>query len=106
MKFYPLFTLRSFWKRLLILVPLVLISATLLLVTSVSAAPVGLTATKTAAFIGGDGDGKADPGETIEYTVTVNNPTVSSVTGVSFGDNPDKNTTLVGGSIAASPTSL
>ena len=42
---------------------------TFLIVTSVSAAVV-ISATKTDTFVGvHDGDGKADPGETIEYTV-------------------------------------
>jgi hypothetical protein len=62
-----------------------------------------LTATKADAFIGGDGDGKADPGETIEYTVTIPNTGTTAATGVVYDDTIDPNTTLVAGSVAASP---
>ena len=61
--------------------------------------------TKTDVIIGDDGDGKADPGETIEYTVTIPNAGTDA-TGVVFDDNPDSNTTFVGGSTAASPVAV
>ncbi len=74
-----------------------------------------VTATKTAAFapvspslpVGGDADadGKADPGDTIRYTVTVSDLT-DPATGVHFADTPDPNTTLVGGSIIVSPLAI
>jgi len=70
----------------------------------VRAAPT-ILATMTATFIGGDGDGKADPGETIEYTAVVQN-TGSDATSVTFNDILDLNTTLVGGSLNVSPLAL
>ncbi|HXD11426.1 MAG TPA: hypothetical protein VN653_15275, partial [Anaerolineales bacterium] len=51
-----------------------------------------ISATKTDTIIGDDGDGKADPGETIEYTVVINN-SVSDATGVTFNDVLDTNVT-------------
>lgn len=53
---------------------------------------------------GGDtsGDGRADPGDTLEYTVTVNS-TGMDATGVIFNDTIDANTTLVVGSVNTSP---
>src|SRR6266545_131301 len=68
--------------------------------------------TKTDAIIndgvGGDPvDGKADPGEIIEYTVTIPNtgtvPGTDDALGVTFNDTIDPNTTLVGGSLVISP---
>ncbi|MBI3174925.1 MAG: Ig-like domain repeat protein [Chloroflexi bacterium] len=70
----------------------------------VRAAPT-IVATMTDAFIGGDGDGKADPGEVIEYTVSIPN-TGSDATGVTFNDIIDANTTLVGGSVNVSPLAI
>src|SRR4026207_1134535 len=43
-----------------------------------------------------DGDGKADPGETIEYTAVIANGGADPATLVSFNDILDMNTTLVG----------
>ena len=68
----------------------------------VRAAP-SIVATMTDAFIGGDGDGKADPGETIEYTTVLQNSGADPATGVSFSDVIDINTTLVNGSLNVSP---
>ena len=69
----------------------------------VSAAPTVL-ATMTAAFVGvHDGDGKADPGETIEYTAVIQNSGADPATGVTFNDIIDLNTTLVDGSLNVSP---
>src|SRR4051812_5907646 len=82
--------------------------STLGIVTAASASLLytpAITATKTDAFIGGDGDGKADPSETIEYTVAINN-SVTDATGVTFDDTIDANTSLVGGSVAASPVGI
>ena len=50
-----------------------------------------------------DNDGRVDPGDTIQYTVTITNGGSSDATGVTFDDTPDANTTLVGGSIYVSP---
>ncbi|HJR78720.1 MAG TPA: Ig-like domain-containing protein [Anaerolineales bacterium] len=68
----------------------------------VRAAPT-ILATLTAAFIGGDGDGKADPGETIEYTAVIQNSGADPATGITFTDVLNLNTTLVAGSLNVSP---
>ena len=69
-----------------------------------------VTATKVVAFAPGgdvDGDGKADPGDTLLYTVTVNNTAApgagNDATGVSITDTLSSVTTLVGGSTLVSP---
>ena len=64
-----------------------------------------ISVSKTDAIIGDDGDGKADPGEIIEYTVTIPN-VGTDATGVAFTDTIDANTTLVGGSLAVSPIAI
>src|SRR5437870_3246105 len=48
-------------------------------------------------------DGKAEPGQTITYTVTISNTGTAAATGVTFTDTIDPNTTLVGGSITTQP---
>jgi hypothetical protein len=50
-----------------------------------------------------DGDGRFDPGDTIEYTVTINNTGPDPATGVKFADTVDANTTLVALSVNSSP---
>ncbi|MGC1378890.1 MAG: cadherin-like domain-containing protein [Anaerolineales bacterium] len=66
-----------------------------------------ISATKTDAFVTGDGDGKADPGETIRYTTTITNNAApgpgNDATGVTLNDIIDIHTSLVGGSIKVSP---
>src|SRR5215813_10852070 len=57
-----------------------------------------ITATKSAMLNDTDGDGKADPGETITYSVTVTNNSGSDVSGLSFMDTIDPHTTLINGS--------
>ena len=52
-----------------------------------------------------DGDGRADPGDTITYTVVINN-TGTDATGVNFGDVLDNNMTLVPGSINVTPITV
>ena len=49
-----------------------------------------------------DSDGKADPGDAITYTVTLNNQTSSDATNLSFADTIDSHTTL-SGSIKSTP---
>jgi Bacterial Ig domain/Calx-beta domain/Lamin Tail Domain len=63
----------------------------------------GISATKTDAFPDPNSDGKAAPGETITYTVTITNSGPDPATGVQFNDTPDPNTTLVPGSITTQP---
>ena len=50
-----------------------------------------------------NGDGKADPGDTINYTVTLGNTTATDATGLSFNDILDSHTSFVAGSIKSSP---
>ncbi len=52
-----------------------------------------------------DGDGRADPGDTLLYTVTVSNTGAGATdaTGVKFTDTLDPNTTLVPNSLNSSP---
>ncbi|MEQ1644098.1 MAG: Ig-like domain-containing protein, partial [Pyrinomonadaceae bacterium] len=64
-----------------------------------------VTATKSDAIIADGGNGKVDPGETIGYTVQINNTGVSpadDALNVSFNDTIDPNTTLVGGTVSSS----
>ena len=50
-----------------------------------------------------NGDGKADPGDTINYTATLGNTTATDATGLSFNDLLDSHTTFVPGSIKSTP---
>lgn len=61
-----------------------------------------VTATDTVAVVVGNADGNADPGETLEYTVTVNNGGTDA-TGVSISSILSPVTTFVGGSVAIGP---
>ena len=61
-----------------------------------------ITATKDDAFPVHPG-GQAEPGDTISYTVQVNNGGAFDATGVTFTDTVDPNTTLVPGSVKVSP---
>src|SRR6185503_11383772 len=68
-------------------------------------APFAPTVTASKAdslFTDFDGDTKADPGDTLKYTVVVG-ASGENATGVNFSDTVDPNTTLVGGTTAASP---
>ncbi|HST51887.1 MAG TPA: Ig-like domain-containing protein [Pyrinomonadaceae bacterium] len=62
-----------------------------------------ISATKTDSFPDPDGDGKAEPGQTITYDVNVSNAGASDATGVQFNDTVDPATTLVPGSLRVSP---
>ena len=85
-----------------LLIAFVAAIGTYLIVRSAPMLIPSITAIKTDAFVGGDGDGKADPGETIEYTTVIQNSGTDG-TGVTFNDIIDANTTLVGGSLSVSP---
>ena len=50
-----------------------------------------------------DGDGLADPGDTLQHTVTITNSGNMDGTGVNLNVNEDSHTTLVGGSIRITP---
>ncbi|MBV9210222.1 MAG: cadherin-like domain-containing protein, partial [Acidobacteria bacterium] len=65
-----------------------------------------ITATMTdSIFTDVDGDGRADPGDTLQYTVTINNGG-SDATGVKFTDTLPSSLTLVGGSVNTSPIAI
>src|SRR6185369_11162226 len=74
--------------------------------TAAPAAPAPLapaiSATKVDSFPDVDGNGKAEPGDTITYDVNITN-NGTDATGVNFSDTIDANTTLVGGSLKVSP---
>ena len=75
----------------------------------VSAAPlfaITISPTKTDAIVSDDGDGKADPGEKIKYTIVIPNSGSTDATGVTFQDVIDSNTTFVAGSINVSPIAI
>ena len=62
-----------------------------------------VTATKTdTLFTDVDLDGKADPGDTLKYTVTIN-ASGADATGVTFTDTVDPNTTFVAGTLMTTP---
>ncbi|HSE31384.1 MAG TPA: choice-of-anchor Q domain-containing protein, partial [Pyrinomonadaceae bacterium] len=67
-----------------------------------------ITATKTDALVvDGDGDTVADPGDTIEYTIQINNGGgATDANDVVFNDTIDAHTTLVGGSVSSQPIAL
>ena len=66
-----------------------------------------VTATKTDALVptGNNGDGKADPGDTINYTVNIT-ASGEDATGVAFDDTVDTNTAFVPGSLTVTPVAI
>ena len=68
-----------------------------------AAAPI-ISATKTDSFTDVGGDGKADPGQTISYTVTITNTGPDPATNLTFTDTVDPNTTLQAGTDKSSRT--
>lgn len=67
--------------------------------TPVAGAPA-VSATKSAAVVvDADADGRADPGDTVEYTVVVTSTGTQDAVGLSFNDMLDVNTSLVVGSV-------
>ncbi|HJU55501.1 MAG TPA: Ig-like domain-containing protein, partial [Pyrinomonadaceae bacterium] len=67
------------------------------------AATPDMSATMTDAFADGDGDTKAEFGETITYTADITNNGPVDATGVSFNSTIDPNTDFVAGSAKVSP---
>lgn len=63
----------------------------------------GITATKVDSFPDPNANGKAEPGDTVTYTVTITNSGSTDATGVTFTDSVDTNTTLVPGSVQTQP---
>ena len=73
--------------------------ATNTVVTPINRTP-DVTATKDdALLVDGDGNGLADPGDTLRYTIVVTNNGTGDATSVVFNDTPDPNTALVVGSV-------
>src|SRR6266404_9628484 len=69
--------------------------------------PSLITATKTdTVSTDADGDGRADPGDTIQYDVTVTNGAPGDGTGVKFTDTIDSNETIVANSLQVSPVAV
>ena len=69
--------------------------------------PASLTATKAGALlVDGDGDGVIDPGDTVGYTVVIDNAGDAPATGVTFTDTPDPNTALIDGSVTTTGGSV
>ncbi len=65
-----------------------------------------VTATKTDALqVDNDLDTKADPGDTLRYTVNIG-ATVENATGVTFSDTVDPNTNFLAGTLAASAVAV
>lgn len=63
-----------------------------------------ITATKSdALLVDGDGDGVADPGDTLRYTVIVSNTGGTDALGVRVADTIDLNTSLVADSLRVTP---
>jgi len=77
---------------------------------TVARALPSLTATKTDALVvDADHDGRADPGDTLRYTVEIHNPgtlPADTASGVIFSDTLDPNTTLVSGSFKTTPVGV
>src|SRR5437867_3292735 len=76
-----------------------------------SAAPApaatNIATTKTdALLVDNDGDGRADSGDTLRYTVAVSNTGTTDATGTVISDTLDPNTSLVAGSVRVSPLAL
>ena len=63
-------------------------------------------ATKTVAEISGTLDGNADPGDVLEYTITVNNTGPDPATGLQVSDQLAGPQTLVGASLLVSPIAV
>ncbi|HXI13935.1 MAG TPA: PA domain-containing protein [Thermoanaerobaculia bacterium] len=75
--------------------------------TAVTAQPPAVSATKSASIVGDrDGDGLADPGDTVRYTLVVRNSGAGAATLVRVLDIVDPNTALVAGSLTTSAGTL
>ncbi len=62
-----------------------------------------ITATKTDSFADGDMDGKAEPGETITYSITIQNTGPDPALNLTLNDTVDSNTMLIGASVHSTP---
>jgi HYR domain/Bacterial Ig domain len=71
-----------------------------------AASPFAPAITATKSHMLAPGDTQADPGDTLTYSVIITNSGTSDATGVNFSDTIDPNTTLVAGSVIASPIAI
>ncbi len=71
-------------------------------VTPVVGAPTLQSTKRDSLFVDGNGDGRAGPGDTLVYAVTLINNGNVAATGVIFTDLPDLNTPLIVGSVQTS----
>src|SRR5207244_9628021 len=78
-----------------------------------AAALVGsVTSSLTASLAAGNGgvdadsDGKADPGDTIAYTLSLANSSGAGATGLAINNPLDAHTTIVGGSLNSTPVAF
>ena len=77
-------------------------------VNSAAVAPI-ISATKVDSFADADGDGKAEPGEIITYSITITNTGDQPATNLTLNDTVDpvnQNLTLIGGSAHSTPIAL
>lgn len=80
--------------------------AGLLSAAAILAAPL-ITAEKTYTIVNDvDGHGRADPGDTIEYTITVTNRSCGDALDLVISDNLDEALSLVPGSVNVSPLAI
>lgn len=68
------------------------------------AAGPAITVTKSATLVGDqNNNGQVDPGDTLRYTITITNSGDAAITGGQLNDTIDPHTTLVAGSLQATP---
>src|SRR5215471_18318196 len=73
----------------------------------VGAVTASLTATLTPGAGGDvDGDGKADPGDTIAYSLTISNTSGAGAAGLQLSNPLDSHTTLVNGTLNSTPVAF
>src|SRR6185295_10406589 len=70
---------------------------------SPGASPFAPNVTATKSHMLAFGDTEANPGDTLTYTIVISNSGTTDATGVNFSDTIDPNTTLVAGTLIASP---
>jgi LPXTG-site transpeptidase (sortase) family protein len=73
--------------------------------TPLTSAPL-LAAVKTATLMDANSNNLADPGETLEYAITITNTGDQDAAGVVFSDTPDTHTSLVVGSVTTTAGSV
>ena len=74
-------------------------------IATAAVAPI-ISATKTDSFADSDGDGKAEPGEIITYSITIQNTGPDPALNLTLNDTVDPNTNIVGGSAHSTPIAV